>query len=421
MTPGREGTYLLRRIGRGLLIGQPLDRTLCDLVSAHRGVRPIEQGEGDSFVIAFNRASDAVACAVDLQRAPLLPIRLRIAMHTGDVQLRDEGNYIGPAINRTGRLRDLAHGGQTVLSGATEAMVIDSLPPSAWLTDLGTYQLRDLPRPERVLQLCHSDLGNEFPSLRTPKTVAVQNLPAQLTSFIGRGEQLAEVRQALGANRLVTLTGAGGVGKTRLGLEVAASLADEFDAGVWFVDLAPIADPDLVAIAAARALGLPDQPGRTTTETLLGFIGDRPMLVVLDNCEHLLDETAALIKTLLDACAGLRLLVTSREPIGVAGEVTWRVPSLSLGDEAVELFVDRARLARPDFSAADVTAIEEICRRLDGVPLAIELAAARVRACRSMRSATACTTASASSPAPHAWRCAVSRHYGRPSTGHTHC
>jgi class 3 adenylate cyclase len=157
-----------------------LDRTLSDLVTTHTGVRPVEQGEGDSFVIAFNRASDAVACAVDLQCAPLLPIRLRMAVHTGDVQPRDEGNYIGPAINRAGRLRDLAHGGQTVVSGATEAMVIDSLPAKAWLADMGTYQLRDLPRPERVLQLCHPDLRSEFPSLRTPKNIAAHNLPSQL-------------------------------------------------------------------------------------------------------------------------------------------------------------------------------------------------------------------------------------------------
>lgn len=362
-----------------------LDRTLGELVTAHHGVRPIEQGEGDSFVVAFSRAADAVACAVALQRAPLRPVRLRIGMHTGDVQLRDpasgEANYIGPAINRTGRLRDLAHGGQTVLSSATEAMVIDSLPAHAWLIDLGTYQLRDLPRPDRVLQLCHPDLSNEFPPLRTPKTVAVHNLPAQLTSFIGRGGQLAEVRESLRTSRLVTLTGAGGVGKTRLGIEVAARLAEKVDGGVWFVDLAPIADPDIVAIAAARALGLPDQPGRSTTETLLGFIGERPMLVVLDNCEHLLDATAALIQDLINSCPGLRLLVTSREPIGVAGEVTWRVPSLSVDHEAIDLFVDRARLARPDFTLADQrTVVAEICRRLDGMPLAIELAAARVRA-----------------------------------------
>ncbi len=159
-----------------------LDRTLTELVSTHHGVRPIEQGEGDSFVIAFNRAGDAVACALDLQLAPLLPIRLRIGVHTGDVQLRDEGNYIGPAINRTGRLRDLAHGGQTVLSGTTGAIVTDSLPAGTWLTDLGTYQLRDLPRPERVVQLCHADLNSDFPPLCTPKAAATHNIPAQLTS-----------------------------------------------------------------------------------------------------------------------------------------------------------------------------------------------------------------------------------------------
>ncbi|WP_253867076.1 LuxR C-terminal-related transcriptional regulator [Mycobacterium asiaticum] len=362
-----------------------LDHTLRDLVGTHHGVRPIDQGEGDSFVVAFKRAGDAVACALALQLADLTPIRLRIGLHTGDIQLRDpdsgEASYIGPAINRTGRLRDLAHGGQTVLSSATEAMVLDNLPADAWLSELGTYQLRDLPRPERVLQLCHSDLDNEFPPLRTVKTVAKHNLPAQLTTFIGRAEQVSEVRDALSGGRLVTLTGAGGVGKTRLAVEAAASMAEGMDGGVWFVDLAPIADPDIVLIAVARALGLPDQPSRSTRETLLAFIGDRQMLVVLDNCEHLLDATASAIKALLGGCAGLRLLVTSREPIGVAGEATRRVPSLSLDDEAIELFVDRARLVRPDFVVGENgLAVSEICRRLDGMPLAIELAAARVRA-----------------------------------------
>src|ERR1700756_931641 len=147
-----------------------LDHALGDLVSAHGGVRPVEQGEGDSFVAAFTRASDAVSCALELQLAPLAPIRLRIGVHTGEVHLRDEGNYAGPTINRTARLRDLAHGGQTVLSGATEVMVVDSLPAGAWLTDLGTHPLRDLPRPERVVQLCHPDLCNEFPPLRGPTT-----------------------------------------------------------------------------------------------------------------------------------------------------------------------------------------------------------------------------------------------------------
>ena len=359
-----------------------LDRTVSDVIAAHDGVRPVEQGEGDSFVVAFARAADAVECALELQWAPLAPIRLRIGVHTGDVQLRDEGNYIGPTINRTARLRDLAHGGQTVLSGATEDMVVDSLPADAWLTDLGTYPLRDLPRPERVVQLCHPDLRNDFPPLRTAKAVASHNLPVQLTSFVGRGAQMTALEKLLVDNRLVTLTGAGGAGKTRLAVEIAARIAAEFGDGVWYVDLAPVTGADVVPVAAARALGLPDQPGRSTMDTLLRFVRDRQMLVVLDNCEHLLDASAELVVALLGAAPGLTVLATSREPIGVAGEVSWRVPSLSLADEAIELFVDRARRARPDFAVDNdnAAAVGEVCRRLDGMPLAIELAAARVRA-----------------------------------------
>jgi predicted ATPase/class 3 adenylate cyclase/DNA-binding CsgD family transcriptional regulator/predicted negative regulator of RcsB-dependent stress response len=359
-----------------------LDRTLAEVIAAHGGVRPVEQGEGDSFVVAFSRASDAVACAVDLQRAPLAPIRLRIGVHTGDVQLRDDGNYIGPTINRTARLRDLAHGGQTVLSGTTEPLVVDQLPQGAWLTDLGTHPLRDLPRPERVVQLCHPDLRNEFPALRTANAVAAHNLPTQLTSFVGRGAQMADVTRLLAENRLVTLTGAGGAGKTRLAVEVAAQLTHHVPEGVWYVDLAPITHPDVVPVAVARALGLPDQPGRSTDDTLIRFIGDRRLLIVLDNCEHLLDASASLTRELLGACPELRLLTTSREPIGIPGEVTFVVPSLSLADEAIELFTDRARRAQPEFAVAENNAatVAEICRRLDGMPLAIELAAARVRA-----------------------------------------
>ena len=355
-----------------------LDATLTDLVSAHGGVRPVEQGEGDSFVVAFARASDAVACALALHRAPLAPIRLRIGVNTGEIQLRDEGNYIGPTINRTARLRDLGHGGQTLLSGATESMVLDHLPDDAWLTDLGAHPLRDLPRPERVIQLCHPDIRNDFPALRTSESETAQRLPTQLTSFVGREEQIAEVRGLLADDRLVTLTGAGGSGKTRLAIQVAGEFGDD----VRYVDLAPITDTELVPVAVARALGLPDQPGRTRIETVIRFIGDRQMLLVLDNCEHLLDASADLIVALLEACSGLTILTTSREPIGLSGEVTWRVPSLSLGDEAILLFEERARRVRPGFSAVDDDAatVSEICKRLDGMPLAIELAAARVRA-----------------------------------------
>src|SRR6202051_4972418 len=193
-----------------------LNQVVGDVVAAHDGVRPVEQGEGDSFVAAFARASDAVAAALQLQRAPSAPIRLRIGVHTGEVQLRDEGNYAGSTINRAARLRDLAHGGQTLLSGATEAMVVDRLPADAWLTDLGTHPLRELPRPERVVQACPPDPPNEFPPLRTSKALAATNLPVQLSSFVGRDVELAQLGELLAQNRVVTLTGAGGVGNTRL-------------------------------------------------------------------------------------------------------------------------------------------------------------------------------------------------------------
>jgi predicted ATPase/class 3 adenylate cyclase/DNA-binding CsgD family transcriptional regulator len=359
-----------------------LDHALSDLLAAHHGVRPVEQGEGDSFVVAFARATDAVACALDLQRAPLAPIRLRIGLHTGEVQLRDEANYIGPTINRAARIRDLAHGGQTVLSGTTEDLVVDVLPPDAWLTDLGRHELRGVPRPERVVQLCHPDLRNDFPPLRTSKTSAAQRLPLQPTSFVGRRAEILDVREALAENQLVTLTGAGGVGKTRLAVQIATEVADEYAEGVWYVDLASITHPDVVPVAVMRALGLTDQQGRSTMDALAGFIGDRRMLLVLDNCEHLLDACARLVGAVLSSCPQVSVLATSREPIRAAGEITWQVPSLSLADEAVDLFAVRARHVRPDFQISEDSAatVAEICARLDGMPLAIELAAARVRA-----------------------------------------
>ncbi|WP_428342819.1 helix-turn-helix transcriptional regulator [Mycobacterium sp.] len=358
-----------------------LNRTVDDLVAAHNGVRPVEQGEGDSFVVAFARASDAVACALQLQLAELSPIRIRIGLHTGEVQLRDAGNYAGTTINRTARLRDLGHGGQTVLSGATEQLVVDRLPADAWLTDLGEHALRDLPRAERVMQLNHPEMCNDFPPLRTANNDGAAHLPVQLTSFVGRGSQVSDIRQNLKENRLVTLTGAGGVGKTRLAVQVAGQVADECAGGTWFVDLAPVTNPLVVPVVLARTLGLADQPGRSTMEILSKFVRNRTMLLVLDNCEHLLDASVDLVTALLDAGPNVTVLATSREPIGIAGELTWRVPSLSVDGEAVELFVDRARRTRPNFrlTEGNSSGIAEICRRLDGMPLAIELAAARTR------------------------------------------
>ncbi len=196
-----------------------LNQAVSEIIAVHDGIRPVEQGEGDSFVDGVRARLRRAGGRLELQRAPLAPVRLRIGIHTGEVQLRDEGNYAGPTINRTARLRDLGHGGQTVLSGATEPLVLDRMPDGAWLTDLGTHPLRDLPRPERVVQLCHPDLGQRLPPLRATKSVAVQNLPVQLTSFVGREAQMNEASQLLAGNRLVTLTGAGGVGKTRLAVE----------------------------------------------------------------------------------------------------------------------------------------------------------------------------------------------------------
>ncbi len=279
-----------------------LNRTVDETVAAYDGVRPVEQGEGDSFVTAFARASDAVGCALALQRAPLAPIKLRIGLHTGEIQLRDEGNYAGPTINRTARVRDLAHGGQTVMSGVTESLVVDRLPADVWLTDLGSYPLRGVPRPERVVQLCHPELRNEFPPLRVRSAVASHNLPVQLTSFVGRQAEMGELRHLVATNRLVTLAGAGGAGKTRLAIEIATQLVAEFGDGIWYIDLAPITNPAVAPVTVARTLGLLDQPGRSTMELLVRFFDEKKMLLLLDNCEHLLDACGALGVELLAAC-----------------------------------------------------------------------------------------------------------------------
>ena len=232
------------------------------------------------------------------------------------------------------------------------------------------------------MQLCHHDLRNEFPPLRVRNVVASHNLPAQLTSFVGRQAQMAELRQLFSSNRLVTLTGAGGAGKTRVAIEVAAQLTADFGHGIWYVDLAPIANSAVVPVTTARTLGLPDQPGLSTVDTIVRFFGSKTMLLLLDNCEHLLDACGAMVVELLGACPQLTVAATSREPLGLPGELSWRVPSLTLGDEAIELFADRARRARPNFVVREDNAalVHEICERLDGMPLAIELAAARIRA-----------------------------------------
>lgn len=370
-----------------------LNRLITEAVAAHHGVRPVEQGEGDSFVAAFSRCSDAVACALHLARATTRGrVHLRIGIHSGEVQLRDEGNYMGPPINRAARIRDAGNGGQILLSRTAADLVADDLPDGATLVDLGEHRLRDLERSERIWLLAHRDLPSEPRPLRTLAS-ARTNLPAQLTSFIGRQGELAELRQLLETARAVSLIGAGGCGKTRLAVQVGADRLADYGGGVWFADLASINELQGVPLVVAAAMGVMVGAG-SPVDTIARAIGAARTLLVLDNCEHLIEQCATLAEELLRRCPGLVVVATSREPLGISGEVTYRVPSLSLPDrseplgaeelgayEAVQLFVDRARLARPGFTLDDSNASElgDICRRLDGIPLAIELAAARLR------------------------------------------
>ena len=380
-------------------------------IERHGGARPQDQGEGDSIFGAFAKATDAVKCALDLQLAfakepwpTKNPIRVRMAIHTGEIELRDARNYFGPAINRTARLRDIAHGGQVLVSQATYEVLGDRLPSGAHLKDLGLHGLKDLSSQERVYQLVHTDLPENFPSLRSLDALP-NNLPVQLTSFVGREQEMIDLKKILSNSRMVTLTGAAGCGKTRLAVHAAADLLDSYREGVWFVDLAPVTDPSLVPQTAAYALGLQQIGSLIPTDSspveqdsgkrLAEHIRSKSTLIVLDNCEHLVSASAELSQMLLHSCMNLRIVATSREPLGVAGETSFRVPSLSSPDpdhmpgaqemsgyESVLLFENRAAQVQRDFAvnAENAQAIAQICRRLEGIPLAIELAAAQVTA-----------------------------------------
>jgi predicted ATPase/class 3 adenylate cyclase/DNA-binding CsgD family transcriptional regulator len=373
---------------------------LDEAIQRHGGVRPVEQGEGDSVVAAFSRASDAVAAALDAQRTLTdepwpegADVRVRLAVHTGEAQLRDDGNYLGHALNRCARIRATGHGGQVLLSAASAALVADRLPDGANVTDLGLQRLRDLERPEHIWQLDHPSLPSVFPPLRSLDQFH-HNLPAQLTPLVGRSREIAEVHALCRDERVVTLTGSAGVGKTRLALAVAAEALDAHAGGVWWVELAPLADPAGIGRAALAALGAREVAGAPLAHQLAVELGDEPSLVIFDNCEHLVEVCAELVADLLTANASTAVLTTSREPLGVPGEVTYRVPSLPCPKperaidipalsqyDAVVLFVERARRARPSFTVTDANApaLAQICYRLDGIPLAIELAAARCR------------------------------------------
>jgi predicted ATPase len=323
---------------------------------------------GDGVVAAFASPKSAVDAAIAAQRALELPVRMGLA--TGEAELRD-ADYFGTVLNRAARVMAAGHGGQVLVADSTAGLL-----SGVDLVSLGPRRLRDLPNPITVFQLQAPGLRTDFPPLRT-LDASPGNLRLAVTSLVGRDAEVAEVVSAVRAHRLVTLTGVGGVGKTRLALEAAAQVADEFPDGVWVFELAAVADPAVAPDAVAAVLGINQQPGKTVTESVAAALEGRVRLLVFDNCEHVLDATADLVEAILDHSTTVRILATSREGLSVADEQIWPVRSLDV-DAAACLFVERAHSVAPQFSADESDTVVEICRRLDGIPLAIELAASRV-------------------------------------------
>ncbi len=369
------------------------DATVSGAIDAHGGY--VFSTGGDGFAAAFQRAGDAVAAAAEGQlglAAETWPdgvtIRVRMGLHTGEALERD-GDYFGPALNRAARLMAAAHGGQVLSSSVSGSLIAGHLPSGASLRDLGEHRLRDLSEPERLFQLTDPRLPGDFPPLRSLDSYP-GNLPFQATGFIGRKKELVAVTKALEGARVVTLCGVGGVGKTRLALQVAAETVFVYPHGVWLVELAAVSDPDGVDESIASALRVQPRPGTPVLKGVLDYIRDKQLLIVLDNCEHLLGAVARFVDVGVRESRGLRVLATSREGLAVPGESVITVPSLqlpgneaspgvSLESESSLLFVDRARESNSGFVAGleEAADIADVCRRLDGIPLAIELAAAR--------------------------------------------
>lgn len=373
------------------------DELLRQTIEQHGGriIKTTGDGVHAVFDTAVNGVASALAAQRSLQSAPwqeIEPHRLRVRMglHTGEAEERS-GDYYGPALNRGARLMSIAHGGQTLLSATAAGLVRDQLPEAASLRDLGEHRLRDLVRSERIYQLVHPGLPADFPPLRSVDAFP-NNLPVQLTSFIGRERELHEARERLASARLLTLIGPGGTGKTRLSLQLAADLLPTFADGVWLAELASLTDPALVMQNVASVFRVREQLGMGLDELLTDYLREKELLLILDNCEHLVDASAQLVDQLLHSSTRLKIIASSREALGIAGETVYRVPPLSLPapgqstrealtqSESAQLFVERALAAKPRFmvTVQNAESIAQICRRLDGIPLALELAAARI-------------------------------------------
>jgi predicted ATPase len=353
------------------------DATLRRVIIESGGV--VVKHTGDGVMAVFRRPNDAIRAAVDAQRS-IEELEVRIGVHAGTSEPDYGGDYLGPAPNRAARVMDAAHGGQILVSGAVAALASDDLPPGVSLRDLGEHPLRSLERPEHLWQVCHPALGGDFAAPRTP-TAAAGNLPELRTTVLGRREEAAQLGVLLDRHRIVTITGAGGVGKTTLAQVVAA--ARRPPDGSWFVDLVPVSADDDVVGALADAFRLRQRDGQTLARSVFDALSVRHALVVIDNCEHVLGAVAPLVDRLIGAAPHVTVLATSREALGVPGEQQLPLSPLASGTDgaAMQLFVERARSVRPgiEFDSGDRAAIATICERLDGIPLAIELAAARVR------------------------------------------
>lgn len=374
------------------------DALLREAVESNRG--SVIKTMGDGIHAAFESPLDSVLATLAAQHALAAepwpqttgPLNVRMGLHTGESQERD-GDYYGIDVNLAARIMSLGHGGQILLSETTSSLVQKSLPDNCTLADLGQHRLKGVANLERVFQLCHPDLDAEFPPLKSLAAYK-HNLPRQLTRFIGREKEVDNVKQLLEKCRLLTLLGPGGTGKTRLMLQVAEEVIDDYADGVWLVELASLTDPDLIPERVAGALNVQEQPGRGLLDTLTEYLRRKELLLLLDNVEHLVQESAELTEHLLNNCPRLNVLVTGREALFIEGETTLQIPSLSLprkdakpsvetvsNSEGVQFFLDRGRAVNPDFALTDqnAAAIAEVVYRLDGIPLALELAAARLR------------------------------------------